>query len=202
MYKKNIVKVIEKNIWTCSGTPVDCIITALKSDILPIRPDGIVSGINHGANLGSDIVYSGTCAAAREGVMEGIPSVAFSLEYVDGKLEYFDVFADFAARNIEKLLACSDTFKEKTFVNVNAFSYPEYKGVKCTEILESRSYDDFIEYEDKNAFLETSFRSGCLNSAINANSDFDIAKNGFVAISKVRALPVATQVVDCNQFSL
>lgn len=202
MYKKNSVKVIEKNVWTCSGTPVDCIISALKSDILPIRPDGIVSGINHGANLGSDIVYSGTCAAAREGVIEGIPSVALSLEFVDGKLEYFDVLADFAARNIEKLLACSDAFLEKTFVNVNAFSYPKYKGVKCTKILESRSYNDFVEYEDKDGFMETSFRCGSLNSAISENSDFDIAKNGFIAISKVHALPVASQVVDCNQFSL
>lgn len=202
MYKKNKVKLVEKNVWTCSGTPVDCVITALKSDILPTRPDGILSGINKGANLGTDIVYSGTCAAAREGVIEGIPSVAFSLEYVDNKLEYFDVLADFASKNIEKLLMCSDVQKEKTFVNVNAFSYPNYKGIRAAKILESRSYDDFIEYEDKDTFLETSFRCGSLNHAVREDSDFDIAKKGFVSISKVYALPMASEVVDCNQFSL
>src|SRR5687767_6159155 len=62
------------------GTPVDCVYVALhRPGLLPDRPAIVVSGINHGPNLGSDVFYSGTVAAAREGALRGIPAVAVSL---------------------------------------------------------------------------------------------------------------------------
>ena len=64
--------------WSCSGTPSDCVKLALDA-ILSEKPDFIVSGINHGANLGTDVLYSGTVSAAMEGILEGIPSIAVSL---------------------------------------------------------------------------------------------------------------------------
>jgi 5'-nucleotidase len=64
--------------WSCSGTPSDCVKLALGA-LLDSPPDLVVSGINHGANLGTDILYSGTVAAAREGTIEGISGIAFSL---------------------------------------------------------------------------------------------------------------------------
>ena len=64
--------------WACSGTPSDCVKLALDA-ILPSPPDFVVSGINHGANLGTDVLYSGTVSAAMEGVLEGIPALAMSL---------------------------------------------------------------------------------------------------------------------------
>tara|TARA_B100000700_G_scaffold323552_1_gene427578 strand:+ start:677 stop:1474 length:798 start_codon:yes stop_codon:yes gene_type:complete len=64
--------------WGCSGTPADCIKLALN-EILPEKPDLILSGINHGPNLGTDIFCSGTVAAALEGTLEGIPSLAVSI---------------------------------------------------------------------------------------------------------------------------
>src|SRR5262245_47812390 len=61
------------------GTPADCIYVGLyKNELLPRRPDLVVSGINHGYNLASDTFYSGTVAAAREGALRGVPSIAFS----------------------------------------------------------------------------------------------------------------------------
>ena len=60
------------------GTPADCVYVALyRKDLLPRWPDLVVSGINHGANLASDVHYSGTVAAAREAALRGIPSIAF-----------------------------------------------------------------------------------------------------------------------------
>lgn len=64
--------------WSCSGTPSDCVKLALGA-LLDGSPDFVLSGINHGSNLGTDVLYSGTVSAAMEGVIEGIPSIALSL---------------------------------------------------------------------------------------------------------------------------
>ncbi|MEM9164604.1 MAG: 5'/3'-nucleotidase SurE [Cyanobacteria bacterium P01_F01_bin.4] len=64
--------------WACSGTPADCVKLALDA-ILDSPPDMVISGINHGANLGTDVLYSGTVSAAMEGVLEGVSSIALSL---------------------------------------------------------------------------------------------------------------------------
>jgi 5'-nucleotidase len=64
--------------WACSGTPADCVKLALWA-LLDSPPDLVLSGINHGSNLGTDVLYSGTVSAAMEGVVEGIPAIAFSL---------------------------------------------------------------------------------------------------------------------------
>ncbi|WP_320668415.1 5'/3'-nucleotidase SurE [Prochlorococcus sp. MIT 1307] len=73
-------ELFEKNVtaWGCSGTPADCIKLALY-ELLSDKPDLVLSGINHGANLGTDIFCSGTVAAALEGTLEGIPSMAVSV---------------------------------------------------------------------------------------------------------------------------
>jgi 5'-nucleotidase len=67
-------------VFSVDGTPADCVYVALyaKGRVLPRRPDAVVSGMNHGVNLGDDVFYSGTVAAAREGALKGIPSIAFS----------------------------------------------------------------------------------------------------------------------------
>lgn len=69
-------------VFSVDGTPADCVYVALHAGVkvLPRRPDLVVSGMNHGLNLGSDIFYSGTVAAAREGAMRGIPAIAISAD--------------------------------------------------------------------------------------------------------------------------
>ncbi len=64
--------------WACSGTPADCVKLALWA-LLDHKPDLVLSGINQGANLGTDVLYSGTVSAAMEGLVEGIPAIAVSL---------------------------------------------------------------------------------------------------------------------------
>lgn len=58
MHKNLVVKQYDKNVWSCSGSPVDCVVTALKSSLLPTKIDAVISGINAGANIGTDILYS------------------------------------------------------------------------------------------------------------------------------------------------
>ena len=86
--------------WACSGTPSVCVKLALDA-ILPSPPDFVVSGINHGANLGTDVLYSGTVSAAMEGVLEGIPAIAMSLTSFAHK--EFGPAADFAVRLVAQL---------------------------------------------------------------------------------------------------
>ena len=65
--------------WSCSGTPVDCVKLAIYKLLNGAKPDLLVSGVNHGANISINVLYSGTMSAAVEGAMEGIPSIGFSL---------------------------------------------------------------------------------------------------------------------------
>jgi 5'-nucleotidase len=131
------------------GTPVDCVRFA-ELGLGGPRPDLIVSGINHGANLGDDITYSGTVAAALEGIILGIPAFAFSQQTAGGSLDYggasfdFGFSADFAARLVERVLA--HQMPEATLINVN-FPGVEVTGVEVTK-LGKRIYNDELRLLD------------------------------------------------------
>ncbi|HET7574498.1 MAG TPA: 5'/3'-nucleotidase SurE [Solirubrobacterales bacterium] len=136
--------------YATDGTPVDCVRFA-ELGLVGGRPDLIVSGINHGANLGDDITYSGTVAAALEGIVLGIPAVALSqqsshggLGYVSGKFE-FTVAAAFTARLVERLK--SEAMPEATLVNVN-FPAGDPTGVEVTR-LGKRIYNDELKLVDE-----------------------------------------------------
>jgi 5'-nucleotidase len=115
--------------WSCSGTPSDCVKLALNA-IVAHQPDFVLSGINHGSNLGTDILYSGTVSAAMEGTIEGITSIAFSLTSYTSK--EFQGAANFALRLITQLK--EKPLAEVTLLNVNIPAVAEHKfaGVKIT----------------------------------------------------------------------
>jgi 5'-nucleotidase len=132
--------------YATDGTPVDCVRFA-ELGLVGGRPDLIVSGINHGANLGDDITYSGTVAAAFEGIVLGIPAVAFSQQssgggmgYVSGRFE-FGVAAAFAAELVGRLL--SEPMPEATLINVNCPA-GEPEGIEVTK-LGKRIYNDELK---------------------------------------------------------
>jgi 5'-nucleotidase len=119
-----------------SGTPVDCVRFAALG-LIDIEPELIVSGINHGANLGDDITYSGTVAAAFEGIMLSLPAIAVS-QQLDGD---FHQVAAFVARLVEELERVP--MPEGTLLNVNA-PRGEAKGVRACR-LGKRIYKDKME---------------------------------------------------------
>jgi 5'-nucleotidase len=128
------------------GTPVDCVRFA-ELGLVGHRPDLIVSGINHGANLGDDITYSGTVAAAFEGIVLGIPAVAISQQssgggmgYVSGRFD-FDLAAAFLAQLVAKLGAAP--MPAETLLNVNCPA-GEPTGVEVTS-LGKRVYNDELK---------------------------------------------------------
>ena len=96
--------------YATDGTPVDCVRLAKLGLVEGFEPDVVVSGINHGANLGDDITYSGTVAAALEGIVLGIPGIAVSQQSARARMDFrfgqefdFTVAADFAARVVDEL---------------------------------------------------------------------------------------------------
>ncbi len=131
--------------WACDGTPSDCVKLALWA-LLESPPDLVLSGINHGANLGTEILYSGTVSAAMEGLIEGIPSIAFSFASRNSK--DFQPSADFAkilVGQIEK-----NPLPELMLLNVNIppVKWEEIAGVTLTRQGVRRYVDVFDKRVD------------------------------------------------------
>ncbi|MFC4276526.1 5'/3'-nucleotidase SurE [Achromobacter aloeverae] len=103
-----------------NGTPSDCVHVALTGGLVPVRPDLVVSGINNGANMGDDTLYSGTVAAATEGYLFGIPAIAFSL--AQKGWENLDAAAAMARRVVEHQIA--QPLAAPVLLNVNFPSRP------------------------------------------------------------------------------
>jgi 5'-nucleotidase len=144
---------IEEDTWSCSGTPADCVITALLGGIPEIciatestalnmerAPDLVLSGINAGANLGTDIIYSGTASAARQGSFFGIPSVALSLVESDLNWQWEPVVSYIA----EKLVLIMGYWKAGTFVNVNFPNIEKKPSALVPTFPSMRYYNDRI----------------------------------------------------------
>ncbi len=133
------------------GTPVDCVRFA-ELGLIGDRPDLIVAGINHGSNLGDDITYSGTVAAALEGIVLGIPAVAFSQQSAAGEMDFrlgrsydFAVAASFAAQLVERL--AENPMPPETLINVNCPA-GEPTGIEVTS-LGKRLYNDEMKLVDE-----------------------------------------------------
>jgi 5'-nucleotidase len=106
--------------WACSGTPSDCVKLALGA-LLDGPPEAVLSGINHGSNLGTDVLYSGTVSAAMEGVIEGIPGIAFSL--ASFSCQDFQPAADFAQLLLQHI--AKQPPPRLTLLNVNIPAVPK-----------------------------------------------------------------------------
>lgn len=130
----------EKNTFSVSGTPTDCVNLAVNA-ILKELPDLVVSGVNRGANLGDDLHYSGTVAAAVEGVIFGIPAIAVSQLY--GEKMDFSYASEFAAKVARKVL--QEGLPPGHFLNINVPNLPKSK-IKGYDITTQgkRNYGDVI----------------------------------------------------------
>lgn len=119
-------------IHVVDGTPTDCVVLALGG-LVEEKPDFVLSGINHGANLGDDVLYSGTVAAAMESCILGIPSVAIS--YTGSEPTAITAWSDVLAALLEQLLKRED-FPAETLLNINLPALPPDKiaGVRITTL--------------------------------------------------------------------
>jgi len=140
--------------WSCGGTPADCVVIALKGGIpelclldesgkrkQPLPIDLIISGINQGANLGTDIIYSGTAAAARQGAFFQIPSLALSLLHKGDEWNW-DMAVGFAVERLDEMAAL---WKPDSFLNVNIPNRREKPAALVHAFPSLRYYNDSIE---------------------------------------------------------
>lgn len=126
------------------GTPADCVYVAVNHLMKDARPTLVLSGINHGPNLAEDVIYSGTVAAAMEGAILGIPSIAFSL--VTRRSFEFSHATQFARALVKAALA--NTLPPRMLLNVNIPAYPPLKGYQVTRLGRHSYGADVIEKED------------------------------------------------------
>jgi len=195
----------EIDTWTCSGTPVDCVITALMGGIPEIcistegsslkgmslnmerAPDLILSGINAGANLGTDVVYSGTASAARQGSFFGIPSVALSLVESDIPWQWETI----SSYIVEKLVPLMGYWKAGAFVNVNFPNIDKKPSSLVPSFPSMRYYNDRIVTftspdGDKYCFAKT----GKVENVPEEGSDWAEVLKGNAAFSVIMSQPV------------
>jgi len=136
------IEVVERGerVYAVKGTPADCTLIALFG-LLPRKPDLVVSGINLGYNLGEDVFYSGTVAAAREGALYGVRAMSISIEDVENP--HWETALHYAKLFSEKILR--DELGGRLFnVNVPSRRLGDIRGVKFTK-LGTRSYRDPVE---------------------------------------------------------
>ena len=192
---------IEEDTWSCSGTPADCVITALLGGIAEIcistesaafnmerAPDLILSGINTGANLGTDVIYSGTAAAARQGSFFGIPSVALSLVDNDLPWEWESVISYIT----EKLVSIMGYWKAGAFVNVN-FPNIEKKPHSLVPTFPSMRYynDRIVTFTSPEGHRYCFAKPGKVANIPEEGSDWAEVLKGNVAISVIMSQPVS-----------
>jgi 5'-nucleotidase len=175
----------EKDSYSCPGEPADCALIAILGG-KPCKPDVVISGINRGANLGSDIIYSGTAAAARQAVMMGVPGIALSLQA--GKDFYWDMAANYAADHLDEFIAL---WKDDVFINVNIPNDPKGPSGQAQTWPAIKDYHDRIEpMKDPHGKDWVFFISGKETVEPETGSDYDAVSKNLVSISPVCVYPV------------
>lgn len=136
----------EIEAYSVNGTPADCVKIGVEVLCKTQKPDVVISGINNGPNLGTDVIYSGTVSAAVESAILDIPSIAVSMGSYEG--DQFDDAAQFISSILKKMIESSSLHNIIINVNYPAKPKTEIKGVKITT-LGTRRYDNaFIERKD------------------------------------------------------
>lgn len=187
--------------------PADCACIGIRSGLFDVKFDVVLSGINCGANIGTDIIFSGTCAGARQAVLNGIPGIAVSLDPIDWNKAHKEGFkyvalADFVVANLQELALLSSEKYPGTFVNINAASEDSYKGVKFANNLLKRRYNENIEILEKESGVFSHFKPSNSNEEYKGDTDYSAVREGYIAISCLYAEPVAAHVVDGISFKV
>lgn len=171
---------VEADVYAVDGTPADCVLVAMNK-ILGRTPDLVVSGINAGANVGDDVMYSGTVAAAREGSMYGCRAVAFSLKHAE--MMDFPFWAEYASALCGRVL--TRELPGDGFLNIN-FPAIAPKGVKITRL--SRKFARSSLYENNDPRGKKYYWIGDDESQWDEapDTDFWALMHGFISITPLQ----------------
>ncbi len=177
------VQRVGNNRFAVNGTPSDCVHLALTG-LLDDEPDLVVSGINHGANLGDDVIYSGTVAAAMEGRFLGLPTIAVSL--VGHRLQHFDTAARVVTDMVTGLggsMLSSDVILN---VNVPDLPYDKLQGVRAARLGFRHKSEPVVKDEDPHG--RTIYWVGPAGEGQDAGegTDFHTVASGAVAVTPLK----------------
>lgn len=179
--------------YAVSGTPADCVKLAVSN--FDIKPDLVVSGINMGANLGTDVFYSGTVAAAMEACIMGLPAIAMSICNHDPK--HLQTAACWSKRAVDIMFPDKNTLSAQfNLLNVNVPDIPsdEVRGLRFVPLCK-RKYPDTYDTNADDSFSMSKW--GMLAQNPDENNDHNAVSSGFVAMT-----PLVTDMCDYNSLNL
>ena len=181
-----------------SGTPSDCVHLAVTG-VLDHQPDMVVSGINLGANMGDDTIYSGTVAAATEGYLLGVPSIAISLASFEGR--HFATAGRVARELVQRFSATP--FAEPILLNVNVpdIPYEELRGIQVTRLGRRHKAEPAVKSVSPRG--ETLYWIGAAGPAADAGegTDFHAVEHGWVSVTPLQIdLTHAAQLADVRRW--
>ena len=166
-----------------NGTPTDCVHLAVTG-MLDTLPDMVVSGINHGANMGDDTIYSGTVAAATEGYLLGVPAIAVSL--VGKSASHFATAAQVAHQLVKRYLA--NPVREPMLLNVNVPDVPlsELRGIRITRLGRRHKAEPVVRAVTPRG--ETVYWVGAAGEAADAGegTDFHAVANNYASVTPLQ----------------
>jgi len=178
-----IVQRAPNGYFSVNGTPTDCVHIAVTG-LLDFTPDVVVSGVNLGANMGDDTIYSGTVAAAVEGYLLGIPSVAVSLASKAG--EHFDTAIGVALKMVERL--SRQPFGEPVLLNVNVpdIAPARLGGMEVTRLGKRHKAEPVVKLQTPRG--ESAYWIGPAGAAADAGpgTDFHAVESGRVSVTPLR----------------
>ena len=179
---------IAEREWAIEGTPADCVIVALHK-LLPEKPDMVISGINHGANLGENVYYSGTVGAAREGALHHIPSVAMSLCSKGAKVK-FENSARVARAAAEMIL--KEGLPDQVLLNVNV-PEPWNGEVKFTRQSRKITRNQLTEGKDPRGRSYFWLYEQKMDKDVEPDTDYEAIFAGAVSITPLHLDPTHTE---------
>lgn len=191
---KNPLTITEhkKNIYYINGTPTDCVHIAL-SGFLKFKPDMVISGINDGPNMGDDTIYSGTVAAAMEGYLLDIPSLAVSMSQYDPK--YYVT----AGQVVLDLITKIKNLQQSMLLNINVpdLPYDQLKGTEITRLGKRHKAEPIIHHPNQNNKLMYWVGAAGEPNDGGPGTDFFAIKNEKVSIS-----PIISDLTNFNKLDL
>ena len=175
---------LEKNWYTTDGTPTDCVMLAVHLLFKSKKPDMIISGINHGANMGDDVSYSGTIAAAIEGSILQVPSIAVSMaNYIPGtQMNRAAKFVSRIVNSFDKL-----ELEQSVFLNINlpVDNGAPYKDYEFTK-LGFRHYKDIVIHKTDPRGKPYYWIGGRPEWKMTKGSDFEAVHRKMVSITPIK----------------
>ncbi len=169
------------------GRPADCVRLAVRN-LLPARPDLVLSGINAGANVGVNVFYSGTVAAAAEGAMFGIPAVAFSVTMTEETADTADFVtaARYCRSILDKLLARGLEPGELVNVNIPALSEGNPRGVRVCEQSDADVTDKYVQQDSPEGIERYRLSDDYDFADPHVESDVALIREGYITVTPLR----------------